>query len=303
MWIFKWRLDGFSPKYISLYLYLGLFRKPEKLGFHTGSKWWPGDPDVKDDPNDPLTRWPNDPVPCLDDTTATGKIHGKFLAWSLHTSFLRCKQFSAPSGGEILLFRRTVCWIWLLYYALSDGNFGLTLVTSPSVLSKTGATKNSQIRYGTTTTTTTALRSLYRQTCVSRHLQLRTRGFYRCNVLLSACPCWRQPAHSDSEEDAGFLFNMVSVPHSVYRRRRLIGSGPFWGPNFAAIRAIKSHLNPVNNHFFRSANNKGDCSSELPMRCVRQRLNTARNSERKKNRNFTATPVSQNTAPSQMMEL
>ena len=25
----------------------------------------PGDPDVKDDPNDPLTRWPNDPVPCL----------------------------------------------------------------------------------------------------------------------------------------------------------------------------------------------------------------------------------------------
>ena len=45
---------------------LGIFfRKPEKLGSHTGSKWWPGDPDVKDDRNDPLTRWPNDPVPCL----------------------------------------------------------------------------------------------------------------------------------------------------------------------------------------------------------------------------------------------
>jgi len=41
------------------------FRKPEKLGSHTGSKWWPGAPDVQDDPNDPLTRWPNDPVPCL----------------------------------------------------------------------------------------------------------------------------------------------------------------------------------------------------------------------------------------------
>jgi len=26
---------------------------------------WPGDPDVNDDPNDTLTRWPNDPVPCL----------------------------------------------------------------------------------------------------------------------------------------------------------------------------------------------------------------------------------------------
>jgi len=29
---------------------------------------WPGDLDVKDDPNDPLTRWPNDPVPCLINT-------------------------------------------------------------------------------------------------------------------------------------------------------------------------------------------------------------------------------------------
>ena len=29
------------------------------------SKWWHGDPDVKGDPNDTLTRWPNDPVPCL----------------------------------------------------------------------------------------------------------------------------------------------------------------------------------------------------------------------------------------------
>ena len=26
---------------------------------------WPGDPDVKDDPNDPLIRRPNDPVPRL----------------------------------------------------------------------------------------------------------------------------------------------------------------------------------------------------------------------------------------------
>ena len=35
--------------------------------------------------------------------------------------------------------------------------------------------------------------------CISRHLQLRT-GFCGCNVLLPACPCWRQPAHSDSLE-------------------------------------------------------------------------------------------------------
>jgi len=56
----------FTKKYIYLYIIiLGFFQKHEKLGSHTRSKWWPGDPDVKNDPNDPLTRWPNDPVPCL----------------------------------------------------------------------------------------------------------------------------------------------------------------------------------------------------------------------------------------------
>jgi len=48
------------------FAFWAFFRKPEKLGSHTVSKWWwPGDPDVKDDPNDLLTRWPNDPVPCV----------------------------------------------------------------------------------------------------------------------------------------------------------------------------------------------------------------------------------------------
>ena len=47
------------------FAFWAFFRKPEKLGSHTGSKWCPGDPDVKDDPNDQLTRWPNDPVPRL----------------------------------------------------------------------------------------------------------------------------------------------------------------------------------------------------------------------------------------------
>ena len=38
------------------FAFWAFFRKPEKLGFYTGSKLRPGDPDVKDDPNDPLTR-------------------------------------------------------------------------------------------------------------------------------------------------------------------------------------------------------------------------------------------------------
>ena len=41
------------------------------------------------------------------------------------------------------------------------------------------------------------LRPLYRSTSVSRHLQLRTGGFWWCKVLQPACPCWWQPAHSN----------------------------------------------------------------------------------------------------------
>ena len=58
------------------FAFLAFFRKPEKLVSHTGSKWWPGDPDVKDNPNDPLTRWPNDPVPCLVSTATTWCAQG-----------------------------------------------------------------------------------------------------------------------------------------------------------------------------------------------------------------------------------
>ena len=52
--------------FTNIYIFiLCFFQKPEKLGSHTGSKWWPCDPDVEDNPNDQLTRWPNDPVLCL----------------------------------------------------------------------------------------------------------------------------------------------------------------------------------------------------------------------------------------------
>ena len=61
----------------------------------------------------------------------------------------------------------------------------------------------------TTATTTTVLRPLYGSTCVSRYLQLRTGVFCWCRVLLPACPCWWQPAHSDQGKDAGVLVNSV----------------------------------------------------------------------------------------------
>ena len=65
---------------------LGIFQKPEKFGSHTGSKWWPGDPDVKDDPNDPLTRWPSDPVPCLMSCAETAEPIGRSLPSTLAMS-------------------------------------------------------------------------------------------------------------------------------------------------------------------------------------------------------------------------
>ena len=58
----------FHKKYISLYFYIGLLSKTGKNSGLTPSQNddpVTSDPDIKDDPNDPLTRWPNDPVPCL----------------------------------------------------------------------------------------------------------------------------------------------------------------------------------------------------------------------------------------------
>jgi len=50
----------------------------------------------------------------------------------------------------------------------------------------------------TKTTTTIVLRPLQMSTFISWHLQfLRTGGFCWCKVLLPACPCWQQPAHTD----------------------------------------------------------------------------------------------------------
>jgi len=72
MSVFQWRLDGHSQKNIYLYIFiLGFFSKTVKTRVSHRVKMmtrWPDDPDVKDDPNDPLTRWPNDPVPCLGST-------------------------------------------------------------------------------------------------------------------------------------------------------------------------------------------------------------------------------------------
>jgi len=61
---------------------------------------------------------------------------------------------------------------------------------------------------------------VYRTTCVSGHPQLRTGRFCCSKVWLPTCPCWRQLAHPDLQEDIRVLLNAVngatytaSVPH------------------------------------------------------------------------------------------
>ena len=62
---------------------------------------------------------------------------------------------------------------------------------------------------------TTVLRPLYRSTCISRHVQLRTGGLCWCKVFLPTFPCWQEPAHSDYGEDAGVLLNSFTYTVSV----------------------------------------------------------------------------------------
>ena len=62
---------------------------------------------------------------------------------------------------------------------------------------------------------TTVLRPLYRTTCIGRHRQLRTGGFCWSKVLLPACPCWWQLAHSYWEKTLEFS-SMEAPASSLY---------------------------------------------------------------------------------------
>ena len=65
MSVFQWRLDGFSQKYISLYLYLGLFLKTGKTRVSHQVKMMTRWPERERWPKWPMDPGPNDPVPCL----------------------------------------------------------------------------------------------------------------------------------------------------------------------------------------------------------------------------------------------
>jgi len=61
-----------------------------------------------------------------------------------------------------------------------------------------------------TTTTTTILQQLYRSTCVSQHLKIKTGGFCWCKVLLPARLAGsNQHIQIKEKTDAGVLLNYV----------------------------------------------------------------------------------------------
>jgi len=67
-----------------------------------------------------------------------------------------------------------------------------------SDLQKIAESDNIRIRIQTPShPQSTVLQSIRRSTGVSRHPELRTRGFCWSKILLPTCRCWRQLAHMD----------------------------------------------------------------------------------------------------------
>jgi len=59
---------------------------------------------------------------------------------------------------------------------------------------------------------TTILWPLYRSTCVNQQQRLRTGRFCFSQVLLPACPSWRQLLHANYRQDAkGLLDNVTNI--------------------------------------------------------------------------------------------
>ena len=69
-------------------------------------------------------------------------------------------------------------------------------------------------------TATTVLWPVYRSTCVSWHLQLRTGGFCSCKVFLPTCRCWWQPVQASllvREETLEFSSTVCPEKEAVKR--------------------------------------------------------------------------------------
>ena len=94
-----------------------------------------------------------------------------------------CQNFIKQTTHEIFKWGKR--WMGFWDAVASTGPYANNLHLAPD---RQHTTRSCNYDTGTTmtTTTTTVWRPLYRWTCVSRHLQLRTGGFYWCMLEFSS---------------------------------------------------------------------------------------------------------------------
>jgi len=141
--------------------------------------------------------------------------------YSLNNYFLEFKESTCTKGGMPFLsglvvdeerMRSVGDFLWLEAVLKAFQSFDDLLRTQTACALKHHTSDHVElfeVMWSITATTTTVLRPLYRSTCISHYLQLRTGRFCWRKILLSACPCWWQPAQSDYGEDAGVLNSAI----------------------------------------------------------------------------------------------
>ena len=100
-------------------------------------------------------------------------VSGSGISWAICQSAPRCRQISMPAPHHSV-FLQAGC-------------------PSCHPANSVRALKIKQIDLKVAVQQNHFLYLLYRSTCISHHLQLRTGRFCWCKLLLPSCPCWRQP--------------------------------------------------------------------------------------------------------------
>ena len=93
-------------------------------------------------------------------------MSGNGISWAVCKSAPRSRQITTPAPHHAVFYK-------------------------PDALPAAQPTASKHWRHNTT-----VIWPLYRTTCIGWHPELRTGGFCCSKVLLPACPCWQQLAHS-----------------------------------------------------------------------------------------------------------
>ena len=118
-----------------LFAFWAFFRKQEKLGSHTGSKWWPGDPVNRMWKITQMTHWPGDPVTHFRVWCARYPVH----TVSNTVLVLKCKVY-------MLKISMLVSFFYILYlfdislFDITESRWRVTRVTGSKPSASTSLT-------------------------------------------------------------------------------------------------------------------------------------------------------------------